>query len=144
MPSVTVRRELVVKKMDDIILTPDDLDHIDSILETGLKKSGAHTVMLVDKAGQIVSYQGSMEEWKRLHLAALSVADYGSATAIANLFGEKEFTVCFRKGKGENVNFSSFGEDCVLITVFNNSTNLGIVRMEMQKVLEQLEKIFGK
>jgi predicted regulator of Ras-like GTPase activity (Roadblock/LC7/MglB family) len=130
--------------MADLVLTKQALDRIDSILEGMLERSGAHTVLLIDKAGQIISFQGSMDEEKVSSLAALTAANYGATTAIARLFGEEEFTLLFHKGKKENLHFSNVGEEYLMITVFNNDTHLGLVRLEVRKGLEQMETMFAE
>jgi predicted regulator of Ras-like GTPase activity (Roadblock/LC7/MglB family) len=130
--------------MPDLVLSKEALDNIDKVLSTMLSRSGAHTVLLIDKAGQLVSYKGRMDEEKVASLAALTAANYGATTAIARLFGEEEFTLLFHKGKNENIHFSNVGEDHLMITVFNNETQLGIVRLEVRKGLEEIEAMFAK
>lgn len=130
--------------MADLILTKQTLDRIDHILQSLLKASGAHTVLLIDKAGQLISFQGSMDQEKVASLAALTAANYGATTAIARLFGEEEFTLLFHKGKEENIHFSNVGEEYLMITVFNNNTHLGLVRLEVRKGLEQIEAMFAE
>lgn len=130
--------------MADIVLTKQALDQVDSILADMLARSGAHTVLLIDKAGQIISFQGSMDQEKVASLAALTAANYGATTAIARLFGEDEFTLLFHKGKEENIHFSNAGDEYLMITVFNNNTHLGLVRLEMKKSLEQIEAMFAE
>ncbi len=129
--------------MADLVLTKQALDRIDSILSEMLGRSGAHTVLLIDKAGQIISFQGSMDQEKVASLAALTAANYGATTAIARLFGEEEFTLLFHKGKKENIHFSNVGEEYLMITVFNNETHLGLIRLEVRKSLEQIEAMFA-
>ncbi|MFC1833426.1 roadblock/LC7 domain-containing protein [Thermodesulfobacteriota bacterium] len=130
--------------MADIVLTKQALDQIDAILSDMLARSGAHTVLLIDKAGQIISFQGSMDQEKVASLAALTAANYGATTAIARLFGEEEFTLLFHKGKEENLHFSNVGDEYLMITVFNNDTHLGLVRLEVKKGLEQVENMFAE
>ena len=129
--------------MADLVLTKQALDRIDSILSEMLGRSGAHTVLLIDKAGQIISFQGAMDQEKVASLAALTAANYGATTAIARLFGEEEFTLLFHKGKKENIHFSNVGEEYLMITVFNNDTHLGLIRLEVRKSLEQIESMFA-
>jgi len=129
--------------MADLVLTKQLLDRIDAILTEVLQKSGAHTVLLIDKAGQIISFQGIMDQEKVASLAALTAANYGATTAIARLFGEEEFTLLFHKGKKENIHFSNVGEEYLMITVFNNTTHLGLVRLELRKGLEKIEAMFA-
>lgn len=130
--------------MADLILTKQTLDRIDSILQNLLARSGAHTVLLIDKAGQLISFQGSMDHEKVASLAALTAANYGATTAIARLFGEEEFTLLFHKGKDENIHFSNVGEEYLMITIFNNNTHLGLVRLEVRRGLEQIEAMFAE
>jgi len=130
--------------MADLVITKQALDRIDSILSLMLDKSGAHTALLIDKAGQIISFQGSMDQEKVASLAALTAANYGATTAIARLFGEEEFTLLFHKGKKENLHFSNVGEEYLMITIFENNTNLGLVRLEVRKSLEQIEAMFAE
>jgi len=130
--------------MADIVLTKQTLDEVDAILSEMLNRSGAHTVLLIDKSGQIISFQGKMDAEKVASLAALTAANYGATTAIARLFGEEEFTLLFHKGKEENIHFSNVGEECLMITIFNNNTHLGLVRLEVRKGLEKIEGTFAK
>jgi len=85
-----------------------------------------------------------MDEEKIASLAALTAANYGATTAIARLFGEEEFTLLFHKGREENIHFSNVGEDHLMITIFDNNTHLGLVRLEVRKALEDIEKTFAK
>jgi predicted regulator of Ras-like GTPase activity (Roadblock/LC7/MglB family) len=130
--------------MADLVLSKQALERIDEALRNMLTRSGSHTVLLIDKAGQLVSHQGTMDEEKIASLAALTAANYGATTAIARLFGEEEFTLLFHKGKDENIHFSNVGEDHLMITVFDNNTHLGLVRLEVRKALEDIEKTFAK
>jgi len=132
------------KHMADLILTKETLDRIDEILQEMLKRSGAHTVLLIDKAGQLISFQGTMDQEKVASLAALTAANYGATTAIARLFGEEEFTLLFHKGREENIHFSNVGDEYLMITVFSNNTHLGLVRLEVRKGLEQIEAMFAE
>lgn len=130
--------------MADLVLTKQSLDRLDQILQNLLTRSGAHSALLIDKAGQLISFQGSMDQEKVASLAALTAANYGATTAIARLFGEEEFTLLFHKGKDENIHFSNVGEEYLMITIFNNTTHLGLVRLEVRKSLEQIEAMFAE
>jgi predicted regulator of Ras-like GTPase activity (Roadblock/LC7/MglB family) len=133
-----------VREMADLILTKQSLDRIDAILANLLKRSGAHSVLLIDKAGQLIGFQGQMADEKVASLAALTAASYGATTAMARLFGEEEFTLLFHKGKDENIHFSNVGDECLMITVFTNNTHLGLVRLEVKKSLEEIEAMFAE
>jgi predicted regulator of Ras-like GTPase activity (Roadblock/LC7/MglB family) len=130
--------------MADLVLTKQSLDRIDSILASLLARSAAHTVLLVDKAGQLISFQGAMNEEKVASLAALTAANYGATTAIARLFGEEEFSLLCHKGNAENIHFSNVGEECLMVTIFSNNTHLGLVRLEVRKTVAMIEAMFAE
>lgn len=132
------------EEMADIVITKQALDRIDSILAKMMAKCGAHTVLLIDKSGQIISFQGSMDEGKVASLAALTAANYGATTAIARLFGEEEFSLLFHKGKKENLHFANVGQEYLMITVFDYGTHLGLVRLEVRKGLKEMEAMFAE
>lgn len=130
--------------MADLVLTKQSLDRLDSILTSLLARSSAHTVLLVDKSGQLISFQGALNEEKVASLAALTAANYGATTAIARLFGEEEFTLLFHKGKEESIHFANVGEECLMVTIFGNNTHLGLVRLEVRKTVEMIEAMFAE
>lgn len=129
--------------MADLVLTKRAVDRIDAILAEMLGRSGAHSVLLIDKAGQIISSKGSLNRQKVASLATLSAANHGATSAMAHLFGEKDFTLHFHKGSVENIHFSCVGDDYLMITVFENNTHLGVIRLEVRKSMDQIESVFA-
>jgi predicted regulator of Ras-like GTPase activity (Roadblock/LC7/MglB family) len=55
--------------------------------------------------------------------------------------GEEEFTLLFHKGKSENVYFSAIGEHVILVTLFDDKTSLGLIRLQINKIIDELSKI---
>jgi len=76
-------------------------------------------------------------------LAALTAANFGATAAIANILGEKDFSLLFHKGKEENIHFSAFGDDFILISIFDNSISLGLIRLEVERTTKELLKVFS-
>ena len=60
---------------------------------------------------------------------------------IAELIGEKEFSLLFNKGVKENLNLSKFFEDFLLITVFGHDTTLGMLRLRIAGATQKLKTI---
>jgi predicted regulator of Ras-like GTPase activity (Roadblock/LC7/MglB family) len=126
----------------DLVLMPEDLGKIEICLKRILDKTGAHAVLLIDRSGQLISSCGDKPSEDSVALAALTAANFGATAAIARMLGEKDFTLLFHKGKEENVHFCAFDEDFLLITLFNNSVSLGLVRLHVEKAVEDLSRIF--
>jgi hypothetical protein len=62
-------------------------------------------------------------------LAALAAGSFASTKAIATLIGETEFSVMFHQGAKENIHISLVDEDVIMVLIFDDRTNLGLVKM---------------
>ncbi len=74
-------------------------------------------------------------------LAALTAANFGATVEIARLLGEEEFTLLFHKGTSENVYFSAVGENAILVTLFDEKTSLGLIRLRISQMVDELSRI---
>ncbi len=126
----------------DIVLMQEDLDRIQACLTRVLEKSGAHSTMLIDRSGQLLSHCGDQPPEDSVALAALTAANFGATAAIARMMGERDFSLLFHKGKDESIHFSSFGEDFLLVTCFSNNASLGLVRLHVERAIRELGQIF--
>ena len=76
-------------------------------------------------------------------LSALTAANFGATAEIAKILGEEEFTLLFHKGRNENVYFSAIGEHVILVTLFDDRTSLGVIRLQISKIIDELSKILS-
>jgi predicted regulator of Ras-like GTPase activity (Roadblock/LC7/MglB family) len=127
----------------DIVLMQEDLDRIQGCLQRVLEKSGAHTILLIDRSGQLISTCGDQPPEDAVALAALIAANFGATAAIAKMLGERDFSILFHKGREENIHFASLGDDFLLVTVFDNNVSLGLVRLHSEQAVKELTDIFA-
>ena len=125
----------------NVILTKKDLEKIDVCLSKMIDSSSAHFVLLVDRSGQLISHQGKAPDIDILALSALTAANFGATAEIANLLGEEEFTLLFHKGRSENVYFSAVGDHTIVVTLFDDATSLGVIRLKIAQIVEELSSI---
>jgi predicted regulator of Ras-like GTPase activity (Roadblock/LC7/MglB family) len=132
----------------NIIITKKDLEKIDVCLNKMVTSSLAHSALLIDRSGQLIAHQGNAPFMDLLSLSALTAANFGATAEIARMLGEEEFTLLFHKGRSENVYFSAIGEDVILVTLFNDKTSLGFIRLQINKIIDELSvilsSIFGR
>ena len=122
----------------NIIITEKDMKRINYCLNKMVSLSMAHTVLLIDRSGQLIAHQGNTPEIDILSLSALTAANFGATAEIARILGEEEFTLLFHKGRSENVYFSAIGEHVIMVTLFNDKTSLGLIRLQINKVVDEL------
>lgn len=112
---------------------------IEHILDESLISLGVHIVILIDLAGNIiVNLDDGVTKHDIYSLAALAAGNYGAVSAMAEIVGEKEFSLLFHKGEKESIHFSRIGEDLLLVIVFGEDVSLGFLRL---KVTEAAKKI---
>jgi len=126
----------------NVVLTKRDLEKIEGCLGKMVTASFAHSVLLIDRSGQLIAQQGETPpDLDVMSLSALTAANFGATAEIARLLGEEEFTLLFHKGKSENVYFSSVGENTIMVTLFDDKTSLGVIRLKMNQIIGELGSI---
>lgn len=126
----------------NIIITKKDLEKINHYLKEMISSSFAQSVLLIDRSGQLIAHHGDDLKVDIPALSALTAANFGATAEIAKILGEEEFTLLFHKGKSENVYFTSIGDHVIMVTLFDDKTSLGLIRLQINKISEDLLKIF--
>lgn len=127
----------------NIIITETDMQRINYCLNKMVSSSMAHTVLLIDRSGQLIAHHGNAPDIDILSLSALTAANFGATAEIARILGEEEFTLLFHKGRSENVYFSAIGEHVIMVTLFDDKTSLGLIRLQINKVVDELSVILS-
>jgi predicted regulator of Ras-like GTPase activity (Roadblock/LC7/MglB family) len=126
--------------MDIVRITTNDLETIEICLDHIVSSSGAHSVLLVDRSGQLIAHHANRPEIDIVSLSALTAANFGAVAEIARFLGEEEFTLLFHKGMTENLFFSAIGEHAIMVTLFDNNASLGLIRLQIDKIFDELSK----
>ena len=127
----------------NIIITKKDIEKIDFCLDKVVSTSLAHSVLLIDRSGQLIAHHGNTPGIDVLSLSALTAANFGATAEIARILGEEEFTLLFHKGRSENVYFSAVGEHVIMVTLFDDRTSLGLIRLQINKIIGELSTILS-
>jgi len=125
----------------NVVITKKDLEKIDACLGNMLSTSSANAVLLIDRSGQLIANHGDTPDIDTSSLAALTAANFGATVEIARMLGEEEFTLLFHKGRSENVYFSAVGENAILVTLFDEKTSLGLIRLRISQMVDELSGI---
>jgi predicted regulator of Ras-like GTPase activity (Roadblock/LC7/MglB family) len=124
-----------------LILTADQVGRLESIIEKELLEAGADHVIIVDMAGNLILERGAWQVEDVMSLAVLSAANFAATAQIARLIGEDDFTLLFHKGDKKNIHFSRLGKDYIIITLFDDTISLGLVRLKNSRVVEMVSSV---
>ena len=111
-------------------ITQAQLDEVETALAEMLAGSKASCVILINgDDGSLITCKGSTDALDTVSLAALAAGAFASTQEIARLVGEPEFTMLFHQGKTHHLHVTLAGAHCLLMSLFSDETNVGMVRL---------------
>ena len=122
-------------------LTPEDEEALRRGMDRLLQESGAHSAMLVDRGGQLLVQAGDRPAFDATTFATLTAADFSANDQLARLLGETDFTSLFHQGERESLLVSDIARRAILVVLFDSRTTLGLVRLRLRPVVEDLERV---
>ena len=120
---------------------------IEDCLERLLDRSRAICVFLADISGQLITEKGKDEGLDSSALAAVTAGNMAATAEMARQLGEPvPFSYLFHEGRRRNIYISAVGETFLLVIVFDDMTQVGLVRIfarlavnELIRVAEEME-----
>lgn len=116
-------------KVRDMVIHEEDAAQINQLLSRFLGDSGAAEVLLIDRSGQLLAMDGVSRALDTVSISALAAAAFSSTSAMAQLLGEREFTVLFHEGLKQSIHVSTVDEESILLAIFDERTTVGMVRL---------------
>ncbi|MGB6068514.1 MAG: roadblock/LC7 domain-containing protein [Desulfomonilaceae bacterium] len=128
----------------DIIINVEILNDVREYLSREIITEGISSLMIIDTAGSLILQIGGKVELDAVSLAAVAAANFAATEQIARLIGETDFVLLFYKGHNESFHFSRVGSEYIIVTIFNNTLSLGLLRLKIAEVSMVLEKKLPK
>jgi|WetSurMetagenome_2_1015567.scaffolds.fasta_scaffold00051_40 predicted regulator of Ras-like GTPase activity (Roadblock/LC7/MglB family) len=113
--------------MSDVILYKEDIDRLNSILQTLVSETKIVSALLINKDTRLLAHQGTLAMFDMSALAALIVGSFASTQAIAGLIGDTEFNVMSHYGKSKNLLISVVDDNTILASIFDKTVSISAV-----------------
>ena len=127
-----------------MIMYEEEFREIDVELQKLHQQTNAVLAFIVDKNGQLIAAVGEAQSnVDTTSLASLTAGNIAAAGGMAQLIGEKEFSILFHEGEKENIHITLIGR-IILVVVFDQRSSLGLVRLRVKKSTETFAKIFQR
>ena len=123
------------------MLTAEDQMAIEQRLADFLSKSEAQWSALVDKGGNLFAQSGDTGNLDLSILSALAAGSFAATHELAKRLGESEFSALYHEGHGQHILMSALHHECLLVTIFGEKTNIGLVRFYAQQVTLSLNEL---
>jgi predicted regulator of Ras-like GTPase activity (Roadblock/LC7/MglB family) len=122
-------------------LAVGDADRIQDVLERLMADAGSAAVVLIGRDGQSLAAAGAARALDLVSMAALAASGFGSTAPLAQLLGEREFSVLIHEGVRQSLHVSVVDDATILIAVFDERTTLGMVRVFAREAARKLATI---
>jgi len=125
----------------NIVLYEAEYLRLKSILAMTQKDLRADLVLLIDRSGQQIAFEGPARSIDMTALASLAAANIAATDGLARLLGEPEFSILYHQGKRRSIQISDVSKRFSLVVVFDDSVSLGMVRLRVKRATAYLEEV---
>jgi len=115
--------------LNDMIIDQVTSDSIRLVLTQLVRDSHASGGMVLDRAGQIIVWDGSGYRDESMQLGALIAGTYASTRQMARILGENNFRTLLQEGAREKIFTEAVGEYWLVSVIFDRHTHLGLVKV---------------
>ena len=126
---------------ENLILREPEYEALLSILRKLLVDASAKVVFLVDKNGTLLASAGDAVGFDTTSLASLAAGNIAATGGLANLIGEKEFSILFHEGERDNMHLSVIAERLILVVIFDRRSSVGLVRLRVRQAAGRLAAV---
>lgn len=124
--------------IQQLVMYEEELHQISGICEVLQRDSNARAVLVIDKNGQAMAQAGETEALDITSLSSLTAGNVAATGGIAQLLFEKEFAGQFLEGEKTNYHVSIVGQRIILVVLFDERSNLGLVRLRVKRAAAEL------
>lgn len=131
-------------RAESLVFYTADIEELNSELDGFLELSKARCAMLIDRDGHMVALRGDSVESSAESISALIAGSFAATKELARLLGEPEFAVMSHQGQRDSIQLQLVGERTLLAVVFDDATNLGLVKFYAQETTARLGAVFDR
>jgi len=122
-------------------LQETDFLRIQAILGKMQRELHAELVMLISRSGQPIVITGSQETIDITALSSLAAANLAATDGLANIVGEREFSVLVHQGRQRSLFISDLLKKFSLVLIFDATASSGLVRYKCKRTTLLLEEV---
>lgn len=104
-------------------------EKMNTALKTALVKANARAIYLTDRGGNLITQHTNRSIPLEDNLVALIAGAFFASQQAAKILGEGEFDAMTEKGKETSLFVRSLEGDHLIIVIFGNDTNHGLVKL---------------
>ncbi|MEI6613788.1 MAG: roadblock/LC7 domain-containing protein [Chrysiogenales bacterium] len=127
---------------ENFIIYNEEYILIKDILQKLKTNTSAKAVFITDSEGHCIASSGEMDDINLNSISSLIAGSVAAVNSIAQMLKIDSFSAILNESSKESLHISLINDRTMLVVIFNNTSNLGLVRFRVRNSLEQLTKVF--
>jgi predicted regulator of Ras-like GTPase activity (Roadblock/LC7/MglB family) len=127
---------------ENFIIYNEEFVLIKQILEELKKNTKAEIVFISDSEGHCIASTGDMEDSYLNSISSLIAGSMAAVNSIAEMLEIEKFPSILTESASKSLHVSMINDRTMLIVIFDNSSNLGLVRFRVKTAAKKLEDVF--
>ncbi len=122
----------------------DQIKRMETLLADLLARAEASAVFLCDRGGNIIAEHSARKVPDEDNIIALAAGSFFATRELARLLGEPEFRCVFHQGAKTSLFMqSTTATDLVLLVVFGQESNPGLVKLYASESCKSIDKHYN-
>ena len=127
---------------ENFIIYNEEFVLIKQILEELKKNTKAEIVFISDSEGHCIASTGDMDDSYLNSISSLIAGSMAAVNSIAEMLEIEKFPSILTESSSKSLHVSMINDRTMLIVIFDNSSNLGLVRFRVKTAAKKLEDVF--
>lgn len=127
---------------ENFIIYNEEYVLIKDILKGLKNNTRAEIVFITDSEGHCIASTGEMEDSHLNSISSLIAGSMAAVNGIGQMLKVEKFSTILTESNSKNLHISLINDRTMLIVIFDNTSNLGIIRFRVKAATQELEKVF--
>ena len=127
---------------ENFIIYNEEYVLIKEILKSLKTNTRAEIAFITDSEGHCIASTGEMEDSHLNSISSLIAGSMAAVNGIGQMLNVSKFSTVLTESADKNLHISLINDRTMLIVIFDNSSNLGIIRFRVKSAIQDLEKVF--
>ncbi len=127
---------------ENFIIYNEEYVLIKEVLKDLKTNTRAEIVFITDSEGHCIASTGEMDDSHLNSISSLIAGSMAAVNGIGQMLRIDKFNSILTESNSKNLHISLINERTMLIVIFDNSSNLGIIRFRVKSATQELEKVF--
>jgi predicted regulator of Ras-like GTPase activity (Roadblock/LC7/MglB family) len=127
---------------ENFIIYNEEYVLIKEILKSLKVNTRAEIAFITDSEGHCIASTGEMEDSHLNSISSLIAGSMAAVNGIGQMLNISKFSTVLTESTDKYLHISLINDRTMLIVIFDNSSNLGIIRFRVKSAIQELEKVF--